>query len=84
MSATVWSGSRSGYPFRAIAGARAWFGKKGLTRERQGRWLGGVFAAFARRYEVNILVMRLAGVAAVLVLSPLIYVALWVLMPGKT
>jgi phage shock protein PspC (stress-responsive transcriptional regulator) len=44
--------------------------------------LGGVSAGLARRYGVDRLVMRLAMIAGVLTLSPLVYVALWVLMPS--
>ena len=66
----------------SLAGARAWFARKGLSRPRQGRLLAGVCAGFARRYDVNPLVARLLGVVGVLVLSPLVYVAAWVLMPN--
>jgi phage shock protein PspC (stress-responsive transcriptional regulator) len=65
----------------SLAGARAWFAQKGLSRPREGRVLAGVCAGFARRYEINPLVARLLGIGAVLVLSPLVYVAAWVLMP---
>jgi phage shock protein PspC (stress-responsive transcriptional regulator) len=41
-----------------------------------------VSAGLARRYEVDRFVMRLAMIAGVLALSPLVYVALWVLMPS--
>lgn len=66
----------------SLAGARAWFAQNGLTRTRENRWLGGVFAGAARRYGVNPLVMKLAGLTAVLVLTPLLYIALWILMPA--
>jgi len=65
----------------SLAGARAWFARKGLSRPREGRVLAGVCASFARRYDVNLLVARLCGIAAVLVLTPLVYVAAWILMP---
>ena len=65
----------------SLAGARAWFARKGLSRPRHGRFLGGVFASFARRYDVNPLVARLSGIVVVLVLTPLVYVAAWILMP---
>jgi phage shock protein PspC (stress-responsive transcriptional regulator) len=64
-----------------IGGARNWFGQHGLTRPRHGRLLGGVCAGLARRYGVNLLVMRLLAVMTALFLTPLAYVALWVLMP---
>ena len=65
----------------SLSGARAWFARKGLSRPREGRLLAGVCASFARRYDVNLLVARLLGIAAILVLTPLVYVAAWILMP---
>jgi phage shock protein PspC (stress-responsive transcriptional regulator) len=65
----------------SLAGARAWFAQKGLTRPREGRILGGVTAGFARRYDVNLLVARVAAIAGVVILTPLLYLPLWVLMP---
>ena len=67
----------------SLAGARAWFAQKGLSRPREGRLLAGVFAGFARRYDINPLVARLLGILGVVVLSPLVYVAAWVLMPSE-
>jgi phage shock protein PspC (stress-responsive transcriptional regulator) len=66
----------------SLAGARAWFEEQGLTRPREGRLLGGVTAGFARRFGVNLLVARVATVAGVIILSPLLYIPLWVLMPA--
>jgi phage shock protein PspC (stress-responsive transcriptional regulator) len=65
----------------SLEGARAWFAANGLTRPRTGRMLGGVVAGFARRYGLNVLVGRVATVVGVLVLTPLLYLPLWVLMP---
>jgi phage shock protein PspC (stress-responsive transcriptional regulator) len=65
----------------SLSGARAWFARKGLSRPREGRLLAGVCASFARRYDVNLLVARLFGIASILVLTPLVYVAAWILMP---
>jgi phage shock protein PspC (stress-responsive transcriptional regulator) len=67
----------------SLAGARAWFAQRGLTRPRRGKWIAGVAASFARRYEWNPLVMRLLIVASFLLPGPqiLAYVALWILMP---
>ena len=45
--------------------------------------LAGVSAGLARRYGFDRFVMRLLMVATVLLLSPLVYVALWVLMPSE-
>jgi phage shock protein PspC (stress-responsive transcriptional regulator) len=44
--------------------------------------LGGVAASFARRYDVNPLVARLLTIAVVVVLTPLVYVGAWILMPA--
>jgi phage shock protein C len=65
----------------SLDGARAWFAHNGLTRPREGRLIAGVTAGFARRYGVNVLVARVAAVVGVLVLTPLLYLPLWVLMP---
>jgi phage shock protein C len=65
----------------SLAGARAWFAEHGLTRPRQGRLIAGVTAGFARRFGINLLVARVAAVAGVLLLTPLLYLPLWVLMP---
>jgi phage shock protein C len=68
----------------SLSGARAWFARKGLSRPREGRLLAGVCASFARRYDVNLLVARVLGVVTILVLTPLVYVAAWILMPKET
>jgi phage shock protein C len=67
----------------SLAGARAWFARRGLTRPRRGKWIAGVAAGFARRYEWNPLVVRLLVVASFFLPGPqiLAYVALWILMP---
>jgi phage shock protein C len=67
----------------SLAGARAWFHQRGLSRPREGRLLAGVSAAFARRYDVNPLVARIVTVATVVTLTPLVYVAAWILMPAE-
>jgi phage shock protein C len=66
----------------SLAGARAWFAEKGLSRPREGRILAGVFAAFTRRYDLNPLVGRMLGITTIIVLSPLAYVAAWIVMPS--
>ena len=66
----------------SLASARAWFAAQGLTRPKERRMLAGVSAGLARRYEVDRFVMRLLMIVGVLALSPLVYVALWVLMPS--
>jgi phage shock protein PspC (stress-responsive transcriptional regulator) len=66
----------------SLTSARGWFRANGLTRPSERRMLGGVSAGLARRSGVDRFVMRLAMIAGVLLLSPLIYVGLWVLMPA--
>jgi phage shock protein PspC (stress-responsive transcriptional regulator) len=65
----------------SLAGARAWFAQHRLTRPREGFRLTGVTAGLARRFGLNVLVARVAMVVGVVVLTPLLYVPLWVLMP---
>jgi phage shock protein C len=65
----------------SLAGARAWFAQNGLSRPRTGRLLAGVSAGVARRYDVNPLVVRVLTVATIVVLSPIVYLAAWILMP---
>jgi phage shock protein C len=65
----------------SLAGARAWFAHKGLSRPREGRILAGVVAAFTRRYDLNPLVGRALGILTVITLTPIVYVVAWVLMP---
>jgi phage shock protein PspC (stress-responsive transcriptional regulator) len=65
----------------SLSGARGWFAEKGLSRTRHNRLVGGVSAGLARRYGINLLVMRVLAVLSALIVSPLLYIALWVLMP---
>jgi phage shock protein PspC (stress-responsive transcriptional regulator) len=66
----------------SLAGARAWFAQRGLSRPRQGRVLAGVAAGFAGRYDINPLVARILAVATAIVLTPIVYLGAWVLMPN--
>lgn len=67
----------------SVAGARAWFAQRGLTRPRSGKWIAGIAAGFARRYEWNPLVVRLLIIASFVLPGSqvLAYIALWILMP---
>jgi phage shock protein PspC (stress-responsive transcriptional regulator) len=67
----------------SIGGARTWFAEEGLARSRDDRIIAGVSGAFARRFDVNPFVARVITVAAAIGFTPLIYVALWVLMPSE-
>ena len=66
----------------SLSGAREWFAHNGLSRPVDGRVLGGVSAAFSRRYAVNRLIARLGVLTVSIVFTPLVYVGLWVLMPS--
>jgi phage shock protein PspC (stress-responsive transcriptional regulator) len=65
----------------SLDGARTWFAHHGLKRTRKGFRISGVTAGFARRFGINVLVARVAVVVGVVVLTPLLYLPLWVLMP---
>jgi phage shock protein PspC (stress-responsive transcriptional regulator) len=45
--------------------------------------IGGVSAAFGRRFGVNPFVARAITIAGAIGFTPLAYVALWVLMPSE-
>jgi phage shock protein C len=65
----------------SLRGARAWFSENGLARRREQRVLTGVTGAFARRYGINPFVARVVAFATAIGLTPLPYLALWILMP---
>ncbi len=67
----------------SLAGARAWFAERGLTRPRRGKWIAGVAAGFARRFGWNPLVVRLLVIASIVLPGSqvLAYFILWILMP---
>ena len=67
---------------RSLAGARAWFAHKGLSRPREGRVVAGVSAAFARRYDLNPLVAQIIAVVTLITLTPIVYGLAWLLMPS--
>jgi phage shock protein PspC (stress-responsive transcriptional regulator) len=71
------------YEDASLESARQWFAERGLSRPKERRLLGGVSASLARRYDTSLLVMRLATLAGAIILTPLLYVALWILMPSE-
>jgi phage shock protein PspC (stress-responsive transcriptional regulator) len=73
--------SQTGTESGGLRGARAWFAGKGLVRRREQRVFTGVTGAFARRYEIDPFVARVVTFAAMIGLTPLPYLALWILMP---
>ncbi|MEU7025544.1 PspC domain-containing protein [Streptomyces sp. SBR177] len=56
-----------------------------VVRPREGRMLGGVCAALARRFGISATTMRVIFLASCLLPGPqfLLYLALWVLLPGE-
>ncbi|WP_370414537.1 PspC domain-containing protein [Streptomyces fradiae] len=56
-----------------------------IVRPREGRMLGGVCAALARRFGISATAMRVIFLASCLLPGPqfLLYLALWVLLPGE-
>jgi phage shock protein PspC (stress-responsive transcriptional regulator) len=64
---------------------RSWFAARGLVRPRRGRWIAGVAAGLARRFDVPVSHMRLLWVLSILLPGPqmVLYVALWILLPAE-
>ena len=64
---------------------RSWFAARGFVRPRNGRWIAGVAAGLARRFDMRVSVMRLLWVLALVLPGPqvLLYIALWILMPAE-
>lgn len=56
-----------------------------IVRPREGRMIGGVCAALARRFGTSANTMRVIFVVSCLLPGPqfLIYLALWVLLPSE-
>ncbi|MCX4818931.1 PspC domain-containing protein [Streptomyces sp. NBC_01142] len=56
-----------------------------ITRPRDGRMIGGVCAALARRFGTSANTMRVIFVVSCLLPGPqfLLYLALWVLLPTE-
>ncbi|MBT2507293.1 MULTISPECIES: PspC domain-containing protein [Streptomyces] len=56
-----------------------------LVRPRNGRMIGGVCAALARRFGTSASTMRVIFLVSCLLPGPqfLLYLALWVFLPGE-
>ncbi|MET8586577.1 PspC domain-containing protein [Streptomyces collinus] len=56
-----------------------------LARPTQGRMIGGVCAALARRFGTSATTMRIVFVLSCLLPGPqfLLYIALWILLPSE-
>lgn len=55
-----------------------------LVRPRNGRWIAGVCAALAKRFDVSPLLVRAIFVVSTVIPGPqfLIYILLWILIPS--
>jgi phage shock protein PspC (stress-responsive transcriptional regulator) len=55
-----------------------------LVRPRKGRWIAGVCAALAKRFDVSPLLVRAIFVVSTVIPGPqfLIYILLWILIPS--
>ncbi|MFG3284910.1 PspC domain-containing protein [Streptomyces sp. NPDC048111] len=56
-----------------------------LVRPTEGRWIGGVCAALARRFGTSANTMRVIFVVSCLLPGPqfLVYLAMWALFPSE-
>jgi phage shock protein PspC (stress-responsive transcriptional regulator) len=56
----------------------------GLVRPRRGRWIAGVCAALAKRFDTSPLLVRAIFVVSTIIPGPqfLIYILLWILIPS--
>jgi phage shock protein PspC (stress-responsive transcriptional regulator) len=57
----------------------------GLVRPRRGRWIAGVCAALAKRFDTSPLLVRAIFVVSTIIPGPqfLIYILLWILIPSQ-
>jgi phage shock protein PspC (stress-responsive transcriptional regulator) len=57
----------------------------GLVRPRRGRWIAGVCAALARRFDTSPLLVRALFVISTLIPGPqfVVYIVLWILIPNE-
>jgi phage shock protein PspC (stress-responsive transcriptional regulator) len=57
----------------------------GLVRPRRGRWIAGVCAALAKRFDTSPLLVRAIFVVSTIIPGPqfLIYILLWILIPSE-
>jgi phage shock protein PspC (stress-responsive transcriptional regulator) len=56
-----------------------------LTRPATGRWIAGVCAGLARRFNMSPTVVRLLFILSCLLPGPqvLVYLGLWIMMPSE-
>ena len=59
--------------------------RRGLIRPRKGRWIAGVCAGIAERFDTSPLLVRLLFVVSTIIPGPqfVIYLVLWVFIPSE-
>jgi phage shock protein PspC (stress-responsive transcriptional regulator) len=56
-----------------------------LVRPREGRWIAGVCAAIADRFDLSRTLVRVLFIASIVLPGPqvVVYILLWILIPGE-
>jgi phage shock protein PspC (stress-responsive transcriptional regulator) len=59
--------------------------RRGLVRPRKGRWIAGVCAGIAERFDTSPLLVRVLFVASTIIPGPqfVVYIALWIFIPSE-
>jgi phage shock protein PspC (stress-responsive transcriptional regulator) len=59
--------------------------RRGLVRPRTGRWIAGVCAGIAQRFDTSPLLVRVLFVASTIIPGPqfVVYIALWIFIPSE-
>ena len=59
--------------------------RRGLVRPRKGRWIAGVCAGIAQRFDTSPLLVRVLFVASTIIPGPqfVVYIALWIFIPSE-
>lgn len=58
----------------------------GMYRPRRGRWVAGVCAALAQRFDISVDLIRLIFILSFLLPGSqlLVYIVLWILIPSES
>jgi phage shock protein PspC (stress-responsive transcriptional regulator) len=59
--------------------------RRRLVRPRKGRWIAGVCAGIAERFDTSPLLVRILFVASTIIPGPqfIVYLALWIFIPSE-
>ena len=59
--------------------------RRRLVRPRRGRWIAGVCAGIAERFDTSPLLVRVLFVASTIIPGPqfVVYIALWIFIPSE-